>query len=70
MKGVPNGCINFTAKKLNYKDVFELYNDLYNGKEISFDLTQDGNKANFKFENNGTVRTLQEFTRIIKFPPS
>ena len=67
MKGVPNSCIKWTAEKLGYENVFELYKDLYNGKEIEFDLTEGGRKGNFKFNANGTIETLQEFKRLIKF---
>ena len=67
MKGIPSSCINFTAKKLGYNNEFDLYIDLYNGKQIEFDLTQNGNKANFKFETNGTIKTLEEFKRRIQF---
>lgn len=67
MKGIPNSCIEYTSKKLNYSTPFEMYQDLYNGKEISFDLTQDGSKANFKFNKNYSVNTLTSFMRRIKF---
>ena len=67
MKGIPIECIKWTTKKLGYENVFELYIDLYNGKEIEFDLTLGGTKGNFKFNNNGTINTLQEFKRNIKF---
>lgn len=67
MKGIPNSCILYTAKKLKYNNVFDMYEDLYNGKSIEFDLTENGNKANFKFEKNGTVHTLEEFKRKLVF---
>lgn len=67
LKGIPNSCIIWTSKKLGYNNVFELYEDMYKGKSINFDLTQNGEKDNFKFNKNGCVETLQEFKRIIKF---
>jgi hypothetical protein len=66
MKGIPNSCILFTADKLK-KSVFELYEDLAVGKKIKFDLTEDGKKANFKYNNNSSVSTLKEFQRVICF---
>lgn len=66
MKGIPNSCILFTADKLK-KSVFELYEDLASGKKIRFDLTEDGKKANFKYNNNSSVSTLKEFQRVICF---
>lgn len=67
MKGIPSSCIAWTAKHLGYNNVFELYEDLYNGKEIEFDLTQEQSKDNFKFHSNGSIKTLEEFKRRIKF---
>ena len=67
MKGIPNSCIEYTCNKLNYSTPFEMYEDLYNGKEISFDLTQEGKKANFKFNKDYSINTLTSFMRRIKF---
>lgn len=68
MKGIPNSCIEYTALKEGYKNPFELYLDLYNGKEIAFDLTENGKKTNFfNFKNDYTVYTKTDFTRNIKF---
>lgn len=67
MKGVPNSCILYTSKKLGYATPFDMYKDMYNGKAIEFDLTQDGNKANFKFEKNYEVKTCDLFKRKLAF---
>ena len=67
MKGVPNSCILYTSKKLGFNNVYDMYESLYNGNAIDFDLTQNGKKANFKFENDYTVHTLSVFQRKIKF---
>ena len=67
MKGIPNSCILYTAKKLGYTTPFDMYKDLYNGKSIEFDLTQDGNKANFKFDKNYQVKTCDIFKRKLVF---
>jgi len=66
MKGVPNSTIKYTAKNLNLS-VFELYEKLYEGDKIMFDLTEGGSKANFKINKNGTINTLPFFERIISF---
>jgi hypothetical protein len=66
MKGIPNSTIKHTAKKMNI-GVFELYEKLYAGESIKFDLTEGGVKANFKINKNGTINTLSFFERIIKF---
>jgi len=67
MKGVSSGSIKYTWKKGNYENAFDLYVDLYKGKKIEFDLTEGGNKGNFKYETNGTVTTLEEFKRVLAF---
>lgn len=67
MKGIPEKVIDYTYKKLNYKNPFDMYVDLYKGKSIEFDLTNDGTKANFKFNKNYTIETVVDFKRTIKF---
>ena len=68
MKGIPEKCIEYVVQNSEqYKDVFELYLDLYNGSTVHFDLTNGGNKANFKFNKDYTIDTLSIFTRSVKF---
>jgi len=66
MKGVPNSTIKYTAKTIGVS-VYELYEKLYHGEAIKFDLTEGGAKANFKVNKNGTINTLPFFERIICF---
>lgn len=66
MKGVPNSTIMYTCKSLNITP-FEMYERLYTGEQISFDLTEGKNKSNFKFHSDGLISTLCEFTRSIRF---
>jgi len=67
MKGIPEKVIDYTYKKLGYKNPFQMYEALYNGKSITFDLTNDGTKANFKFNKNYTIHTVLDFKRTIRF---
>lgn len=68
MKGIPERCIHYVVEHTpKYKDVMDLYIDLYNGNEVAFDLTNGGSKANFKFNKDYTINTLSMFTRSIKF---
>jgi hypothetical protein len=80
LKGIPNAVILDHAKRFgrvrsdveNYdeasaKNVFELYEDLSNGVTIPFDLTCDGDKANFKFNKDYSINTLSIFTRNVKY---
>lgn len=67
MKGIPDSCLLRTCSDLKYANPFEMYVDMYNGKSIEFDLTESGDKANFKINKNYTVNTLQEFKRKLVF---
>lgn len=67
MKGIPNSCLLHTSKNLGYKNVFDMYVDLYKGKAIEVDLTNDGKKANFKFNPDYSCHTLSIFKRTIHF---
>ena len=67
MKGIPNSCILYTANRLGYATPFDLYEDLYKGVAIEFDLTNDHTKPNFKFEKDYTIKTMDIFKRTIKF---
>ena len=67
MKGIPNSVVLYTSEKLGYKNPMEMYEALYKGKKIEFDLTNDGSKCNFKMNNNYSVYTLEVFNRVICF---
>lgn len=67
LKGVPNSVLLYHAKKLGYPSPFEMYEDMYKGKAISFDLTNDGTKANFKLHNDYTITTESYFVRTLQF---
>jgi exonuclease VII small subunit len=67
MKGIPNSVVLYTSKKLGYDNAFEMYKDLYKGKKIEFDLTNDGSKCNFKMNKDYSVETLEVFKRVICF---
>lgn len=67
MKGIPNKCIYYACDKLGYKNPFELYKDLLQGKPILFDLTNGGTKVNFKMNTDYSVNTLGFFQRVLSF---
>ena len=66
LKGVPNVSILHYCKQNNITP-YNLYEKLFEGQEIEFDLTCDGLKCNFKFHNNMTISTLEYFDRKISF---
>ena len=67
MKGIPNSVVLYTSKRLGYDNPFDMYKDLYKGKKIEFDLTNDGSKCNFKMNKDYSVETLEVFKRVICF---
>jgi hypothetical protein len=67
MKGIPNSCLEFAVKQMGLKNMFELYEKLWNGASIKIDLTNSGEKANFKFMPDYKCKTLSHFERTIKF---
>ena len=69
MKGIPNKCIFHTCAQLGYENPYALYQDLYNGKKITFDLTCNNTKPVFKFDNNYSIHTITAggFDRTIGF---
>ena len=64
MKGVPKQCIINKAKRMNIT-IEQLYERLYNGEEIAFDLT-DGSNC-FKKTKSFNQITLPQFIRKVKF---
>jgi len=67
MKGIPNSCIEYTFKKEQFNNPLEMYEKLYEGDAIKFDLLQGKAKDMFKFNKNYSIHTLLEFQRTIKF---
>lgn len=69
MKGIPNSSIMYECKKRGLTP-FELYQKLYDGEKIGFDLTENGDKANFKYHSDFSVSTIQSglYTRNVSFP--
>lgn len=67
MKGIPNSCVEYTTKQLQLKTPYELYQKLYRGDRVSFDLTQGQVKSMFKFNGDYSVKTLTAFDREVRF---
>jgi hypothetical protein len=70
MKGIPEKCIQYVVNNnKKYKTPMDLYTDLFKGNPVRFDLTNGGQKANFKFNKDYTIDTIQTgfFDRVIKF---
>ncbi len=65
MKGVPEKVIRNTAKDMNVQ-LYDLYNKMYDGEEISFDLL-NSNMPSFEYQKNFGIRLREEFKRILKF---
>ena len=63
MKGVNLDCVKLYSEENNY-EIYDIYNKLYNGEEITFDLLKA--KPCFKMNDNQTVTNLLNFDRTIK----
>jgi hypothetical protein len=72
MKGVPQQSIDYTRKLLN-TNFHDLYMKLYKGEKIKFDLLCGGQRCNFQYNKDMSVRSLgyingeSEFTRELSF---
>ena len=70
MKGVNLDCVKLYAEELrrtegpNNCEIFDIYNKLYNGETLTFDLLKA--KPCFKMNDNQTVTNLSTFERSIK----
>lgn len=72
MKGIPNTTLYYTAEKLTNIEnpeemLWNMYDKLYEGKMVDFDLLEGGNRCNFKFNGDMTIGYMKEFTRRLSF---
>ncbi len=72
MKGVPNSTLYYTANKYtkhtdDNNKLWNMYERLYNGEKIGFDLLEGGNRVNFKFNGDMTIGYMKEFERVLSF---
>ena len=63
MKGVNLECVKIYAKENNIS-IYDVYDKLYNGKIITFDLLKA--VTGIKLNDNMTTQTIKEFKRTIK----
>lgn len=66
LKGVPNESIMFACARYNCSP-FDLYERMYKGEKVNFDLTCGGGKVNFKFNKDFSVHTQSVFNRSLIF---
>ena len=69
LKSVPTSCIKHTSNTMNIQPM-DIYAHLYRkGKQVKFDLTENGKNCGFKYEKDMPVRSYEEneFTRTITF---
>ena len=66
MAGIPTSCVRYEATNKYGGDVFKLYEDLYRGEKVSFDLLEGGCRVNFQHTKDMRIKTNNEFTRTIK----
>ena len=66
MKGVPSSTVKYTAEQMGI-GLYELYEKLYDGDKIRFDLLENGGRVNFKFHNDGSISSMDSFHRDLCF---
>lgn len=67
LKGIPGSCVNYEARKQFDNNVMKLYESLYDGEKITFDLLEGGKKAKFEYKQ-GQYKMMKDFTRTIQIP--
>jgi hypothetical protein len=67
LKGINEEAINLKVEKDYNNEPYKLYEDLYNGKKIKFDLTAEGDKCCFEFDKSYQILTKTKFEREISF---
>ena len=65
MKGIPNNVITAAADEQFGGDVVALYEHLYAGKSVTFNLLTD--RVSFAINENFAYVTRTEFTRTTRF---
>jgi hypothetical protein len=65
MKGVPEDSILYKAEKEYDSDVIKMYKDLYDGKELIFNLLAV--KPKFDMKKDMTIQSKEKFDRAISF---
>lgn len=66
MRGIPGDVIKNYAKHHD-KNPFDLYEQLYKGETIKFDLVKFSSKPRFEFKRNYTIANKKKFIREAKF---
>jgi len=66
MKGIPNNSILYYCEKNDITPI-KLYKKLYDGEQVTFDLTCGKTKSLLRYNNNMTYETLDIFSRRVQF---
>ena len=67
MKGV-NKCGLKHRRDTTYDgDVMAMYHDMFDGKEVGFDMCGGGTMPTFDYQRNGDITSKREFIRRVKF---
>lgn len=64
MKGISDNAIKYYCL-MNEITPYELYNKLYEGKKIKFDLTCGGNKCSFEYNSDYSIISKSDFIREV-----
>ena len=66
MRGIPTTCIKYYAQQ-NSISALDTCNEVYEGKEITFDVTKDLTKFVCKSNRDHTVSNVTKFTRTTTY---
>ena len=66
MKGIPSNCINHKAKYMFEENPMKMYEYLFNGNELCYNLNTGGN-CTFKTNKNHLVSTVDNMYRTVSF---
>jgi hypothetical protein len=67
MKGVSRSCLPYTANEKFEGDIIKLYESLYSGNSVKFDMLQGGLKCSMVRFKNMTIGNKTSFIRELKF---
>lgn len=66
LKGIPDTAFKYYCKQHDLTP-FQVYEKLYNGEELTFDLVCDGTVPRFMYNKDGSVSSKTLFKRRVKF---
>lgn len=67
LKGIPSSTVDYEVNKKYNGDPMKLYEDLYNGKKVAFDLLEGGRRCRFNSRNDLGIESMETMIREVGF---